>query len=97
VGPDCAIVGVRVRRHKGPGRTRKRVAQFGESAAFDRDHFDDRNAERHRERGRVDGDAALVGLVDHVQRQHHRLAAGAELAGEHQRPPHVARVGHLER
>ena len=80
----------------GPGRTGERVAQFGESAAFDRDHFDDGDAERCGQCRRVDRDAALVGLIDHVQREHHRFAERCELAREHQGAAHVARVGHLD-
>jgi hypothetical protein len=85
-----------MRRHIGPGRARERAAQFRESAAFDRDHFDDGDVQRGGERGRIHGDAACEGLVDHVEGEHHRLAERGELGGEHQRAAHVARVGDLD-
>ena len=95
VGPGRAIGGEGVRWHMRHTRRRQRIAQFGESAAFDRDEFHDGNPQFDGERRRVDGDPALKGLVDHVQREHHRLSERRELAGQHQRPPYIAGVRHL--
>ena len=77
-------------------RVGQRVPQRLETAPFDRDHLDHRDAELRRQRRRVHGNAARQRFVDHVQRKDDRPLIRHDLGGEHQGPADITRVGHLD-
>ena len=88
---DRRAVGRRLR----DGRVGQRRAQLGEPLPVDRHRFDDRHAELRRQFLRVDRDAPRPRFVDHVQHQDRRFPERGDLRCEHQRPPQIARIGHL--